>query len=103
MKGAVHRAVPTSVHYQGQRPRLPFWRTSAARLVIRFFRRISRARSRAIRTKAAPNVTREGKAPPAHSQKFRLGIVGTAEHLLNKNLSTACRGEDPKNDAQQED
>jgi hypothetical protein len=34
---------------------------------------------------------------------FRLGIVGTAEHLLNKNLSSTGCGEDPKKDAQQED
>jgi hypothetical protein len=39
----------------------------------------------------------------ASQKMFRLGIVGTAEHFLNKNLSTACRGEDPKNDAQQEE
>jgi hypothetical protein len=34
---------------------------------------------------------------------FRLGIIGSAEHLLNKNLSSAGCGEDPKKDAQQED
>src|SRR4029077_10476670 len=43
-------------------------RTSAVRLIIRFPHGSLRARNGAIRIKGAPNVTRDSKAPAAHSE-----------------------------------
>src|SRR6266508_2565415 len=43
-------------------------RTSAVRLIIRFAHGSLRARNGAIRIKGAPNVTRDSKAPAAHSE-----------------------------------
>ena len=38
----------------------------------------------------------------AVQKMFCLRVIGAAEHLLNKNLPTACGGEEPKNNAQQQ-
>ena len=35
----------------------------------------------------------------ALQKMFRLGIVGAAQHLLDKDLSSACRSIEPKKDA----
>ena len=38
----------------------------------------------------------------ASQKMFSLRIIGVTEHLLDKNLSTTCGGEEPKKKAQQE-
>src|SRR2546430_13243362 len=65
--------------------------SSAERLIIRFSHGSLRARNSAIRMKGAPNVPRDSKAPPAHSDNPSNARV--------RALPSACRKQKAKKSA----